>query len=117
MQNDNVFMSEDLKDAVYEDTAPEKYFTEPQTYLNIGDSHFKCSFHSFGKVNDDNILSFITNSNVFYYLLLGENIEFVFDLITKKSIIFNVDKNIHKIEKYDDIYLVSINVGDFNHGI
>ena len=117
MQNDSVFMSEDLKDDVYEDTSSGKHFAEPQTYLNIGNSHSKCSLHSFSRTNNENILSFITNSNVFYYLLLGENIEFVFDLIVKKPAIFNVDKNIHKIEKYDDIYLVSINVEDFNHGI
>ena len=118
MQDNNVFMSEDLKDTVYEDSISNVDLLDPKVYLKIDDSQFNCAFHSFSKVDKKhkNTLSFITTANIFYYLLLEKNIEIVFDLIIKKPLIFNVSKNICKIEKYDDIYLVNIDAGDFNYG-
>ena len=117
MQDDNIFMSNELKDIVYEDINELNYDTESKAYLSIDDLELSCALHSFEKLKNKNILSFITSSNMFLYLFLNKKIDLVFDLFVKKPLVFNVDKNIHKIEKINDIYLVSIEIEDFNHGI
>jgi hypothetical protein len=118
MQDENFFISEDIKEKADLSSGEEENLT--CYFYTQDEKYFECFIDAI-EINDKKkYFTILTNTNILSYYLEKKDIFFIVKVDDKEQININITKSTNNLKiKYEgtDIYSISLFIEECNHGI